>query len=141
MNEDYTFTLSFPRSHTLSDTAKFKKQNPLLSTHQNKTVMFDFEKLVVYKKAKTFNSGVRFFIKSARLDPTTTDQLRRAAMSAVLNIAEGSGRFKDSVSVKCESEDYTFTLSFPHSHTLSDTARFKGQNPLLSTHKKQNRHV
>jgi hypothetical protein len=36
--------------------------------------MFDFEKLVVYKKAKIFNSGIRNFIKSTRLDSTTRDQ-------------------------------------------------------------------
>jgi four helix bundle protein len=55
--------------------------------------MFDFEKLDVYKKAKIFNSGIRDFIKNARLDSTTRDQLRRAAFSIVLNLAEGSGRF------------------------------------------------
>ena len=55
--------------------------------------MFDFEKLEVYKKAKIFNSGVRDFIKNTRLDGTTRDQLRRAAFSIVLNLAEGSGRF------------------------------------------------
>ena len=55
--------------------------------------MFDFEKLDVYKKAKTFNSGIRNFIRDIRLDSTTRDQLRRAAFSIVLNLAEGSGRF------------------------------------------------
>ena len=55
--------------------------------------MFDFEKLEIYKKAKTFNLLVRDFIRSARLDPTTKDQLTRASFSIVLNIAEGSGRF------------------------------------------------
>ena len=55
--------------------------------------MFDFEKLAVYKKAKSFNSEIRDLIKSNRFDTTTTDQLKRAAFSVVLNIAEGSGRF------------------------------------------------
>lgn len=55
--------------------------------------MFDFEKLDIYKKAKIFNSGLREFIRTTKLDSTTRDQLRRAAFSAVLNLAEGSGRF------------------------------------------------
>ncbi|MFC2089151.1 four helix bundle protein [Bacteroidota bacterium] len=55
--------------------------------------MFDFEKLDVYKKAKAFNSDIRQFLKEAKLDPTTNDQLRRASFSIVLNLAEGSGRF------------------------------------------------
>lgn len=56
-------------------------------------IMFDFEKLEVYKKAKTFNAGIRIFLNEAKLDPTTKDQLRRASFSIVLNLAEGSGRF------------------------------------------------
>lgn len=55
--------------------------------------MFDFEKLIVYKKAKNFNSEIRLFIKRTSLDRTTKDQLRRASFSIVLNLAEGSGRF------------------------------------------------
>lgn len=55
--------------------------------------MFDFEKLEVYKKAKTFNAGIRQFLNDAKLDPSTNDQLRRASFSIVLNLAEGSGRF------------------------------------------------
>lgn len=55
--------------------------------------MFDFEKLDIYKKSKAFNSEIRIFIKSTKLDPTTKDQLRRASFSIVLDIAEGSGRF------------------------------------------------
>lgn len=55
--------------------------------------MFDFEKLTVYQKAKSFNAEIRTFIQKSQLDPTTTDQLRRASFSIVLNLAEGSGRF------------------------------------------------
>ncbi len=55
--------------------------------------MFDFEKLQVYHKAKSFNAEIRIFIKSSKLDPTSKDQLRRASFSVVLNLAEGSGRF------------------------------------------------
>jgi four helix bundle protein len=55
--------------------------------------MFDFEKLIVYKKAKKFNAINRSFLKNSKLDATSKDQLRRASFSVVLNIAEGSGRF------------------------------------------------
>lgn len=55
--------------------------------------MFDFEKLDVYKGAKIFNSDIRKFIRITKLDNATNDQLRRAAFSVVLNLAEGSGRF------------------------------------------------
>ena len=55
--------------------------------------MFDFEKLIVYQKAKSFNSVTRKYLKETHLDHSTADQLRRASLSIVLNIAEGSGRF------------------------------------------------
>jgi four helix bundle protein len=55
--------------------------------------MFDFEKLIVYQKAKVFNSEIRSYLKTEKLDLSTADQLRRASLSVVLNIAEGSGRF------------------------------------------------
>ncbi len=55
--------------------------------------MFDFEKLVVYGKAKLFNRSVALFLDSSKADNTTRDQLRRASFSIMLNIAEGSGRF------------------------------------------------
>jgi four helix bundle protein len=54
--------------------------------------MFDFEKLEVYRQAKTFNHNVQKFIVKASLDNTTKHQLRRASLNIVLNIAEGSGR-------------------------------------------------
>ena len=56
--------------------------------------MFDFEKLEVYQKAKSFNRGIRAGILNySQLDNATKNQLTRASMSVMLNIAEGAGRF------------------------------------------------
>lgn len=51
--------------------------------------MFDFEKLEVYKKAKAFNKDVLVLMKNTKsIDVVTKNQLRRASLSIVLNIAE-----------------------------------------------------
>lgn len=56
--------------------------------------MFDFEKLEVYKKAKAFNKDILALMKNVQsIDAVTKNQLRRASLSIVLNIAEGTGRF------------------------------------------------
>ena len=55
--------------------------------------MFDFEKLTVYVKAKSFNRVVNKSLQTIKIDKITCDQLTRAAFSIMLNIAEGSGRF------------------------------------------------
>jgi len=54
--------------------------------------MFDFEKLSVYLKAKSFNLEVGRFLIQCSGDTPIKNQLRRAALSIALNIAEGSGR-------------------------------------------------
>jgi four helix bundle protein len=56
--------------------------------------MFDFEKLLVYNKAKVFNKEILLLIRSRKnVDSYIRDQIRRASISAVINIAEGSGKF------------------------------------------------
>jgi four helix bundle protein len=56
--------------------------------------MFDFENLEVYKKAKGFNATVcKTLLKVSTLDSVAKNQLRRASLSIVLNIAEGTSRF------------------------------------------------
>ncbi|MHC1707676.1 MAG: four helix bundle protein [Bacteroidales bacterium] len=58
--------------------------------------MFDFEKLNVYQKAKKFNKGILELVsETKKMDRITQDQLRRASLSIMLNIAEGSGRFSN----------------------------------------------
>jgi four helix bundle protein len=55
--------------------------------------MFDFQKLEVYNKAKAFHSGIIRMLNEAKPGKIITDQLSRASLSIILNIAEGSGKF------------------------------------------------
>ena len=55
--------------------------------------MFEFEKLTVYHKAKVYHHRVQSIIDNPNLKPHQRNQLSRASMSILLNIAEGSGRF------------------------------------------------
>ena len=57
--------------------------------------MFDFQKLNVYQKAKSFNQSVYKIIKQKNMDRVTNDQFRRASFSIMLNIAEGNSRFSN----------------------------------------------
>ena len=55
--------------------------------------MFDFEKLDIYKTAKKYYAENLLLIRKNNLDRVIENQLSRAALSVVLNLAEGSGRF------------------------------------------------
>ena len=57
--------------------------------------MFDFQKLEVYQKAKTFNKETTSLLIEKKFDRITNDQLRRASFSIMLNIAEGMSRFSN----------------------------------------------
>jgi four helix bundle protein len=57
--------------------------------------MFDFCKLDIYQKAKSFCILIKKLLTSKKYDRTTNDQLRRASFSIMLNIAEGSSRFSN----------------------------------------------
>jgi four helix bundle protein len=54
---------------------------------------FDFRNLEVYKKAKEFHLESIKLLESIKPTNYEKDQLGRASMSIVLNIAEGSGKF------------------------------------------------
>ena len=57
-------------------------------------LLFPFNKLIVYSKAKILFFEIRKITKKRRLDFFIQDQLNRASLSIVLNIAEGSGRIR-----------------------------------------------
>jgi four helix bundle protein len=57
--------------------------------------VFDFQKLDVYQKAKSFCKDIAATIATQKFDRTTNDQLRRASFSIMLNIAEGASRFSN----------------------------------------------
>jgi len=70
------------------------KYQLLLQSTEFFFLMFDFEKLDVYGKAKELNKEVLLFLKTQRsVDSYIRDQLRRVSISMVINIAEGSGKF------------------------------------------------
>jgi four helix bundle protein len=56
--------------------------------------MFDFEKLEVYRKAKELNKEILIFLRvNKAIDNYVREQLKRASISIIINIAEGSGKF------------------------------------------------
>lgn len=56
--------------------------------------MFDFENLEVYKKAFDLNHEILNFLRSNKnIDYFLNDQLKRASISIVINLAEGTGKF------------------------------------------------
>lgn len=56
--------------------------------------MFDFERLSVYQKAELYYKHILSILTDSRIDRSTRDQFRRASLSIVLNIAEGSGKYR-----------------------------------------------
>jgi four helix bundle protein len=52
---------------------------------------FDFEKLIVYQKAKVFNHSISTLLEIIPVTRNKKDQLDRASFSILLNIAEGTG--------------------------------------------------
>ncbi len=61
--------------------------------HLKNTIMFDFEKLDLYQELKKLNVMVYQTLKDLKgLDHYVVDQWKRASMSSVLNLAEGTGR-------------------------------------------------
>ena len=55
--------------------------------------MFDFEKLDIYQVLRDLNYKVFSFLnEDKKIDPSVKDQWKKASQSAVLNLAEGTGR-------------------------------------------------
>jgi four helix bundle protein len=58
--------------------------------------MFDFEKLDVYQIIKEQNLKVLSILKSNKtIDPYIMEQWKRASLSILLNLAEGTGRMAE----------------------------------------------
>lgn len=58
--------------------------------------MFAYRSVAIYKKSKVLNKEIfEFLLMKKDLDYCLRDQLRRASLSIVLNIAEGSSRFSN----------------------------------------------
>lgn len=55
--------------------------------------MFDFENFPVYQKAELQYAKVLKVLANPKIDKNLRDQIKRASLSIVLNIAEGAGKY------------------------------------------------
>jgi four helix bundle protein len=83
--------------------------------------MFSYEKLDVYQKSFSLNQRVYRFLKNNNVIPRyTKDQLGRASLSIMLNIAEGSGKFTKRdrrnffITARCSVFECSALVSFLH---------------------------
>ncbi|MFH1047040.1 MAG: four helix bundle protein [Patescibacteria group bacterium] len=58
--------------------------------------MFDFEKLIAYQKARNVNIKIQKLLIEIKVSAFLRDQLYRASISMVINIAEGTGKLSKS---------------------------------------------
>lgn len=54
--------------------------------------MFDFEKLIAYQRARAVNQKIQRLLIEKKVSSFLRDQLYRASLSMVINIAEGTGK-------------------------------------------------
>jgi four helix bundle protein len=58
--------------------------------------MFDFEKLEVYQYVREANTEVfKFLNREKNIDPVIGEQWKKASLSSLLNLAEGTGRMSN----------------------------------------------
>lgn len=67
-------------------------------------IVFDFQHLEVYKKAKAFHLACKHLMKETKSAAYVNDHLGRASFSIALNIAEGSAKFS-----KADRRNYVVT--------------------------------
>lgn len=63
--------------------------------------MFDFEKLIAYQKARDVNKKIQKLLIEKKVSAFLRDQLYRASISMVINIAEGTGKLS-----KCDRKNF-----------------------------------
>jgi four helix bundle protein len=95
--------------------------------------MFAFQDLAVYKKSKQFHMECKKIIQSIPYDKMVVDQLNRASLSIILNIAEGSGKFSNAdrkkffIIARASIFECVAILDILHDENKIDTSLFKNQ--------------
>jgi four helix bundle protein len=95
--------------------------------------MFASQDLAVYKKSKQFHMECKKIIQSIPYDKMVVDQLNRASLSIILNIAEGSGKFSNAdrkkffIIARASIFECVAILDILHDENKIDTSLFKNQ--------------